>query len=96
MEETREMIKRGAYAELCAINVFLGSELDMMLEFIAELGAEHFVLSTDSWMEWVPPGPEYLRMFIGRLLVSGIEEESIRTMVRDNPAKLLGLEAIST
>jgi hypothetical protein len=95
LEQTKEMVKRGAYAELIALNIFYGSALDKMLEFISQLGAEHCILSTDAFMEWVPPGPEFLRMFIGRLLISGIDEESIRTMVRDNPASLLGLPPFS-
>ena len=95
LEQTKEMTKRGAYAELCALNIFYGNELDRMLEFIAELGAAHCILSSDTFGEWVPPGPEFLRMFLGRLLISGVDEDSIRTMVRDNPATLLGLSTIA-
>jgi len=91
LEQTKEMTKRGAYAEMCALNIFYGNELDKMLEFISEIGANQCILSSDAFLEWVPPDPEFLRMFLGRLLISGIDEESIRTMVRDNPAKLLGL-----
>jgi len=92
LEQTKEMIKRGAYAEFCALNLFAANNLERIPEFIAELGADHCILSTDAFREWVPPGPEFLRMFIGRLLmVSGIDEESIKTMVQHNPAFLLGL-----
>lgn len=95
LEQTKEMTKRGAYAELIALNIFYGNALDRMLEFITELGADHCILSTDAFMEWVPPGPEFFRMFIGRLLISGINEESLRTMVRDNPTKLLSLPPVT-
>jgi hypothetical protein len=71
---------------LVALNIFYGSELDLMLDFISDLGPEHCILSSDTFMEWTPPGPEFLRMFLGRLLVSGVDEKSILTMVRDNPA----------
>jgi hypothetical protein len=91
LEQTREMTKRGAYAELVALNIFYGSELDLMLDFISELGPEHCILSSDTFMEWTPPGPEFFRMFLGRLLISGVAEEKILTMVRDNPASLLEL-----
>lgn len=94
LEQTKEMAKRGAYIELIALNIFYGNALDRMLEFISALGAKQCILSTDAFMEWVPPGPEFLRMFIGRLLISGIDEDSIRTMVRDNPATLLDLPSI--
>lgn len=94
LEQAKEMTKRGAYAELLALNVFFENKLDNVLEFIDELGAEHCILSTDSFMDWIPPEPEYLRMFLGRLLFSGVDEASIITMVRDNPATLLGLAPI--
>ena len=95
LDVTREMTKRGAYAELVAINIFYGSELDLMLEFISELGPEVCILSTDTFMEWTPPGPEFFRMFLGRLLVSGVDDDSIKTMARDNPARILGLSPFS-
>ena len=91
LEQTKEITKRGAYAELLALNIFYGSELDLMLDFIAELGPERCILSSDTFMEWTPPGPEFFRMFLGRLLISGVDEEKILTMVRDNPATLLDL-----
>ena len=94
MEQTKEMIKRGAYVEFCALSLFHGKE-SKIIEFIGEVGADHCILSTDAFREWLPPGPEFLRMFIGRLLlISGIDEESIRIMVRHNPAFLLGLPPI--
>jgi hypothetical protein len=63
---------------------------------IGEVGANRCILRTDTFREWLPPGPPFLRMFIGRLLlVSGIDEDSIRIMVRHNPAFLLGLPPIA-
>ncbi len=94
-EQIKEMIKRGAYAEFCALNIFYGNELDRMLEVLVEVDPGRCILSTDAFMEWVPPGPEFFRMFIGRLLISGIGEESIVTMVRDNPAELLDLPPVA-
>jgi hypothetical protein len=95
LEQTKEMVKRGAYVELIALNIFYANHLDKMLQFIEEIGPQRCILSTDAFMEWVPPGPEYLRMFIGRLFIAGVGEEGIRAMVRDNPAKLLGLTPIA-
>jgi hypothetical protein len=93
LEQTREMAKRGAYIEFCALNIFQGKEAGT-LEFISELGAERCLMSTDAFREWMPPGPELLRMFAGRLLmIAGIDEESIRMMVQYNPTMLLGLPA---
>jgi predicted metal-dependent phosphotriesterase family hydrolase len=36
--------------------------------------------------------PEGLRMFVQMLLEQGIGEDDIRTMVVENPSRLLGLE----
>jgi len=91
IEELREIVGCGAYVELVALNVFLRSKLDEVLECINELGSNHCILSTDAFTEWVAPGPEFLRMFIGVLLNNGIDPEGISAMVRDNPAKLLNL-----
>jgi len=96
LEQTKEMVKRGAYAEFCALNIFFGNNLVQIPEFIAELGGEHCILSTDAFREWVPPGPEFLRMFLGRLLmIAGIDEEGLKTMVQHNPATLLGLPVMA-
>jgi hypothetical protein len=95
LDQTKEMTKRGAYVEFCALNIFQGKNLDIIPEFITELGADHCILSTDAFREWVPPGPEFLRMFIGRLLmISGIDEGSIKKMVQHNPSVLLGLPSV--
>ena len=95
LEQAKEMTRRGAYVEFCALNLFAGNNLELIPEFITKLGADHCILSTDAFREWVPPGPEFLRMFIGRLLmVSGIDEEDIKTMVQHNPANLLDLPSI--
>ena len=93
LEQAKEMVKRGAYVELCALNLFHGKEPGIV-EFIAKLGFNHCILTTDAFREWLPPGPEFLRMFLGRLLlISGIDEEALKTMVQWNPATLLGLSA---
>jgi predicted metal-dependent phosphotriesterase family hydrolase len=95
LEHVEEMAKRGAYIELCALNVFYGDELGRAFEVIGKVGPDRCILSSDAFMEWVPPGPEFFRMLVGRLLVAGVEEEGIRTMIRDNPTTLLGLPPIS-
>ncbi len=95
LAQTKEMVKRGAYVEFCALNLFHGKEA-AILEFLSELDSARCLLSTDSFREWLPPGPEFLRMFLGRLLmISGIHEDSLRAMVQHNPAALLGLSSLS-
>lgn len=91
LEQTKEMVRRGAYVEFCALNLFHGKD-EAIVEFMSELDPSRCIISSDAFREWLPPGPELLRMFIGRLLmIHGMDETSLRMMVRDNPAALLGL-----
>ena len=95
LEVVREMAERGAYVELCALNIFYGNELAKMFQIINEVGAHRCILSSDAFMEWVPPGPEFLRMLAGRLLVAGISKQDIQMMIQRNPATLLDLSPIN-
>jgi hypothetical protein len=49
-------------------------------------------MSTDLGQSYNPPAPEGMRMFIATLLRKGLKAEEIETMVKTNPAKLLGLD----
>jgi len=93
--QLKELASLGAYIEFSALSCFWPgtpyTALEKTVEAIHTLGPEQCVLTTDSFFEWPPVSSEFLRMFIARLLLLGIEEESIARMVRQNPAKLLGL-----
>ena len=58
---------------------------------VRELGADHFILATDFGVYTLPTPVEGLREFIACMLDLGIPASDIETMVRHNPAKLLGL-----
>jgi hypothetical protein len=60
---------------------------------IRALGAEHCLLSTDFGTLELPLPVEGLREFIFCLLDIGMTEAEIKVMVKDNPARLLGLES---
>jgi hypothetical protein len=97
MDQIREMANQGAYIELCALNVFLSSARDTLLDMvdvIDQVGPERCILSTDSFYDWVPSPPHFLRMFVGHLMLFGVSEENLRTMVQHNPAQLLDLPPI--
>jgi len=52
---------------------------------------EHVIMSTDSG-QWVNPEPvQQIGMYIRDMLTFGFSEPDVRTMVSDNPAKLLGI-----
>jgi hypothetical protein len=65
--------------------------LEQMAKSIVEVGPRHCVLATDFGQLHHPIPPEGLRMFVQMLLEQGIAADDIRTMVADNPARLLGL-----
>ena len=58
---------------------------------IREVGAEHFLISSDLGQEGSPTHVEGLTSFAQALLDQGITEEEIDVMGRHNPATLLGL-----
>ena len=65
--------------------------LEQMTKSIREIGPQHCVLATDFGQLHHPIPPEGLRMFVQMLLEQGISAEDIRTMIVDNPARLLNL-----
>jgi len=59
---------------------------------IGAVGAEHCVLASDGGQSWnVHPAP-MLRAFAESLSAEGVPEAAIRTMLCENPARLLGLD----
>ena len=60
-------------------------------QHINELGAENCIIATDFGVYTLPPPVEGLREFIALLLDLGLTDEQIKTVVQENPAKLLGL-----
>ena len=59
---------------------------------VREVGAEHFILASDFGVYTLPTPVEGLREFIACMLDLGVPAADIETMVKHNPAKLLGLE----
>ena len=69
--------------------------LSQIVEAIRQVGPSQTVLTTDAIQTWNPPPPEVMRMYIGSLLHVGVDEESIRKMIQENPLKILGLREMS-
>ena len=61
-----------------------------MAEAIRDLGVASCVVTTDfgQWMN--PPPAEGMRMAIAELLNAGLEPDEVSTLVKGNPASLLG------
>jgi hypothetical protein len=56
------------------------------------IGPEHCVISTDFGQMFNPPPPEGFHMMLAVMLqFSKISEDELRTVVKINPAKILGM-----
>ncbi len=93
-EQIVEMASLGAYVEICALGLMPLFQRVTPKEFkktIETIGADHCILTSDSFFEWAPSGPEMLRMLIASLLEVGVKEEEIVEMIQVNPKRLLHL-----
>ena len=93
--DQQEISKRGGYIEHCFITTMpmhQRLEFSKIVEAIRTVGPSQTVLTTDAIQTWNPPPPEVMRMYIASLLHHGVSEKSIRMMIQENPAKMLGLE----
>ena len=92
-DQMREMASEGAVMELDWLAVHTrGQSIDNYAHAIREIGAEHFLISSDFGQAVNPPHAEGLSRFIRALLDAGVTEAQINLMARRNPAKLLGLD----
>jgi len=90
-----EVAELGYTIEHCALGMFpLWQSLapGRIAAAIRLLGAKRCIMTTDGQMDFNPPSPEMLRMFIATMLQLGVDKEDIEWMVKRNPAKLAGLE----
>lgn len=93
--QMREVAELGYIIEHCALGMFpLWQSLapQKIAATIHLLGAERCIMTTDGQMDFNPPPPEMLRMFIATLLHLGAKKEDIELMVKRNPTRLAGLE----
>ncbi|MFC1917137.1 DUF6282 family protein [Chloroflexota bacterium] len=95
LEEQQQMADKGAFLEYTfSITLPMHSRLDPMkiVEAVKLIGAEHCIMSTDLGQEWNMPPAEGMRMGIATMLKCGLSRQEIEIMIKENPAKLLGLE----
>ncbi len=63
-----------------------------LLEWIGLIGPERTSLGSDLGQPGSPLPVEGYRQIVGKLLDCGISEKDIRLMIRDNPARLIGID----
>ena len=93
IEQMHQLGAAGAVMELDWFAVHRGSyEIGDYVRAIREVGAEHFVITSDFGQRGNPTHVEGLRAFIAALLAEGVSGEEVDVMARHNPARLLGLD----
>jgi hypothetical protein len=100
LDDLRAMVSFGGFIEVCALSTITTTNVhrlhpDEIVEVMDAIGYQNFILSSDGFNAWAPPAPEMLRMLLGMLVIRGIPDSAIITMVQENPAKLLGLDVLS-
>ena len=66
-------------------------QISVLFDFIKAVGAAHSIMSTDAGQWLNPPAAQQMGIYIKEALMSGISAKDVRTMVADNPAKILGI-----
>jgi hypothetical protein len=92
--QQRELAAQGAYVEHCFGSTLPGgARVDprSLVEQVRAVGAERCILSTDLGQAYNPAPAEGMRMAVGCLLRWGLSEREIALLIKDNPARLLGL-----
>lgn len=94
-----DLARQGVYMEFTASHFYAfapntpggrGVTIDQLKEFIAAVGVEKSIISSDAGHIIFPRPPEMLRSFLQMIHEKGVSEEAIRTMCADNPGYLIG------
>jgi predicted metal-dependent phosphotriesterase family hydrolase len=92
-EQVQQMADAGALLEIDWYAVHLGNQtVDFYVSAIREIGAEHFVMSSDLGQATSPSHVDGLRAYVTAFRNAGLTGDQIDLMLRRNPARLLGLE----
>ena len=94
-EDQKWLADRGAFLELCYSSLspaWLCTTIEDVVENVIRVGPEHYILASDLGQIHNPSPVEGLRIYIMMLLERGLNSDQIRTMVKHNPERLLGLE----
>ena len=104
LENMQTAAQMGAFLELAFVNDLMGENaadeghinwhhvsIERMAAAIKLIGAEHFVLSTDLGRKPDPLPTEGYKIFVEKLMSEGISQREIDLMMKENPAKLLGI-----
>ena len=66
-------------------------KISVLFDVIKAVGAAHSIMSTDAGQWLNPPAAQQMGIYIKEAVKSGISAKDVRTMVADNPARILGI-----
>ena len=95
LEEQRRMIALGAYMEYTFLACMPGQARRtprQLAETIRKIGIANCIITTDFGQWQNPPPAEGMRMAIAALLDAGMTPDEVATLVKSNPAQLLGVD----
>src|SRR6267378_406576 len=106
LEQVKQVVAMGAFIEYCFLNDIHGPQsywpflrswrrvsFADIAKVIKEVGASHFILSSDLGQNGTPMHPDGMEMMINGMKREGISQADVDLMVKKNPARFLGLES---
>lgn len=93
-EQLLEVSNLGYFIEFTWISAFpmwQGLDPKLIAKTAKKIGPHRCLMTTDAQLDWNPPPPEMLRMFIASMLRIGLKSKEIRLMVQENPSRLVDL-----
>jgi hypothetical protein len=95
LDDVQDLVRKGAVAEFgyCDYSAMWNiGDVGEVVDAVRTLGAENCLLVSDSGQMHNPMPGESLRIFAQTVLEKGIPETDVYTMIRDVPARLIGLD----
>jgi hypothetical protein len=105
MEQAKQVAAMGAMIEICYLQFLTGPDAqykwmthwekvdaNAVAKAVKEIGAAHLVLSTDLGQQGMMTPPDGVENQIAAVKAAGVSQSDIDTMMKKNPAKLLGLK----
>jgi len=99
LEELKRLVAQGAYAEFgyCTVSpMWNHAPLTQVVQAINAIGPEHSILMSDGGQRHNPMPAECLRVFAQSVFESGVSEDGVLRMIKDNPLDLLELPPLPT
>lgn len=95
-DDARRWVELGAVIEhsLCMYDdesSFYHWDVDTLVAWVEAIGPEHSTLGSDLGQMSNPLPTDSFRKIVAKLLDKGLREDDVKLMVRDNPARLLGV-----